>query len=60
VTSAGSGLFGGGGPGGRVGSQFAVGDDQDVDAERTRRVDNPSQDPATFVQRLNRVLTLSI
>ena len=47
VTWAGSGLFGGGGLGSRVGSQFAVGDDEDVDAERTRRVDNPSQDRPT-------------
>src|SRR5580704_630755 len=42
-----SGLFGGTGLGGRVGGHFAVGDDVDVDAERTRLMDNPSQDRPT-------------
>src|SRR5277367_163366 len=41
VTYAGSGLFGGAGLGGRVGRRFAVGDDEDVDAERNRLMDDP-------------------
>jgi hypothetical protein len=42
VTYTGSGLFGGTGLGGRGGRLLAVGDDVDVDAERTRLMDNPS------------------